>query len=320
MCTAISFSGHRHYFGRNLDLDRTYGEAVTVTPRNYPFRFRTAGALSRHHAIIGMAAVQENYPLYFDAVNERGLGMAGLNFPASARYAPVGQGSPDLAPFELIPWVLGRFSNVAEAKTALQSVRIGDLSFRPDLPNTPLHWLLADRHQSLVIESTQDGLQLYGNPVDVLTNEPPFPLQLFNLNNFMQVTAGPPRDRFAPGLELQRYSLGMGGMGLPGDWSSMSRFVRAVFLKENSLPGEGVGHFFHLLAAVAMPRGAVLLENGRHEITQYSCCMDTAAGIYYYTTYENQSITALDLGRCDPEGTALVRFPLQTAQRYLEQN
>lgn len=310
MCTAISFLGDRHYFGRNLDLDRDYGERVTVTPRNYPFRFRRAGLLSRHHAMIGMAAVIDHYPLYFDAVNEHGLAMAGLNFPVSARYFPPENRSGRLAPFELIPWVLGRCATVAEARRALEQIRLVDLPFRHDLPNTPLHWFLADRRQSLVVESTEAGLALYDDPVDALTNEPPFPMQLFNLNNFMHVTSAPPIDRFAPGLPLQRYSLGMGGMGLPGDWSSMSRFVRAVFLLKNSpRDGQGIDQFFRLLSAVAMPRGAVLLENGKHEITRYSCCCDTAAGIYHYITYDSLAVASHDLHSADLDRDRLTVYP-----------
>ena len=84
MCTAITYRAKDHYFGRNLDLEHHYHEAVTVTPRNYPFRFRRAGELPHHYAIIGMAAVEENYPLYYDATNEKGLSMAGLSFPGLA--------------------------------------------------------------------------------------------------------------------------------------------------------------------------------------------------------------------------------------------
>ena len=84
MCTAVSFLAKNHYFGRNLDYEFSYNETVTITPRNYPFKFRRMGENNKHYAMIGMAFVQENYPLYYDATNEKGLSIAGLNFPGNA--------------------------------------------------------------------------------------------------------------------------------------------------------------------------------------------------------------------------------------------
>ena len=126
MCTAITYRTKDHYFGRNLDLEYHYREAVTITPRNYPFRFRFHGELPRHHAIIGMAYVTEGYPLYYDAVNEKGLAMAGLNFPGYAAYRPKEEKGRKVAPFELIPWVLSQCTTVREAKTLLSMLSSGE--------------------------------------------------------------------------------------------------------------------------------------------------------------------------------------------------
>ena len=92
MCTAISYKTKDHYFGRNLDLEYSYVESVTVTPRNYPFHFRKERDFPKHYAMIGMAYVQDDYPLYYDATNEKGLSIAALNFPQNAHYKPFCEG------------------------------------------------------------------------------------------------------------------------------------------------------------------------------------------------------------------------------------
>ena len=119
-------------------------------------------------------------------------------------------------------------------------------------------------------------------------------------------------------------SRGMGGMGLPGDLSSASRFVKAAFTKLNSLSGdsesESVSQFFHILGSVAQQRGCVVVENGEYEYTIYSSCVNTDRGVYYYKTYENSQITAVDLHRENLEGKVPVSYPLFHEQRFYRQN
>ncbi len=324
MCTAITYKTRDHYFGRNLDLDCSYHETVTVTPRNYPFRFRRVGALERHYAMIGMAYVVEGYPLYYEATNEKGLSMAGLNFPGSAVYRSEAAGRDNVAPFEFIPWVLGQCDDVAGARRLLERINLLDMDFSPELPAAPLHWMIADREGSVVVEQTAAGLRVYDDPAGVLTNEPPFDFHLTNLNNYMGLTREAPENRFSQGLDLKPYSLGLGAMGLPGDLSSASRFVRAAFTRLNSVSGpseaESVSQFFHILGSVAQQRGCVRAGDGRFEVTVYSCCCNTDRGIYYYTTYENSQITAVDMGREDLDGAAPVSYPLITGQQIRAQN
>ena len=193
--------------------------------------------LTRHYAMIGMASVQDGYPLYYDAVNEKGLCMAGLNFVRSAVYGPCAPGKANVAQFELIPWLLGRCATAAEARDLLAESRITDDAFLPGLPPARLHWLLADREQCFAVEQTAEGLRVYEDPAGVLTNEPPFPMQLFRLNDYAQLSPQPPENHFSPALPLETYSRGMGAMGLPGDLSSQSRFVRAAFVRANSVSG-----------------------------------------------------------------------------------
>lgn len=314
MCTAVSLSVKNHYFGRNLDLEYGYQEAVTITPRNYPFRFRCLPDLSHHYAMIGMATVVDGYPLYYEATNEKGLSMAGLNFPGIATYLPPQSNLDNVAPFELIPWILGQCATAAEARARISRMNAANIPFSDKFPLSPLHWLVSDRTQSIVVEPMASGLRIFDNPTGVLTNNPPFDFHLYHLANFMQVSTSPAENRFSADLGLKPYSNGMGGLGLPGDFSSSSRFVRACFVKQNSVCGESeeecVSQFFHILSSVAMPRGCVKMGKDKYEITRYSCCCNTDQGIFYYSTYDNPQINGVDMNREDLAGTACVSYPL----------
>ena len=174
MCTCITYDNGGFYFGRSLDLDGSFGETVTVTPRNFSLLFRRAGRLERHYAMIGMAAEQERFPLYAEAVNEKGLCMAGLNLPGNAYYQKASGEGLELASFEVIPWLLGKYASAAEAAEALREMRIVDLSFSEQMPPAPLHWMLADRERCIVLEAVRDGLKGHEKPLGVVTKKPPF--------------------------------------------------------------------------------------------------------------------------------------------------
>ncbi len=258
MCTAATYQTRNFYFGRNLDYERSYGESVVIMPRNRPLPLRHGAALKTHYAMIGMAHMQDGFPLYYDAVNEKGLCIAGLNFVGNAVYHPPVAERENVAQFELIPWLLGRCATLTEARQLLERVNITDTPFCAGLPAAQLHWMVADRTGCLVVESVADGVRVYDDPAGVLTNNPPFPMQLFALNNYAQLSPEPPVNRFAPDLPLETYSRGMGAMGLPGDLSSQSRFVRAAFVRANSVSGDGeaesLSQLFHILGSVEQQR------------------------------------------------------------------
>ena len=310
MCTAISFKTKDCYFGRNLDLERGYGESVVITPRNYEFLMRLVKPLKHHYAMIGMATVVNDYPLYYEATNEFGLSMAGLNFPGNAVYeSPEGEDKKDkISPFELIPWVLGQCKKIKEVKELLEHLSLVSVNFSEQLPLSPLHWMISDKECSIVVESTKEGLKVHDNPYEVLTNNPPFEYHLMNLNNYMGLQVGPSANEFDDALPLHNYSLGMGAIGLPGDFSSASRFVRAFFVKANSVTEDdetsSVNQFFHILNAVAMPKGCVWTPNG-YEYTRYSSCCNADQGIYYYKTYDKFEILSVNMHDADLDGSQL---------------
>ena len=319
MCTAATYKTKDFYFGRTLDYEFSYGDQITVTPRNYPFHFRHAGDRKSHYAIIGMAHVAGDYPLYYDAINEKGLGMAGLNFVGNAVYSDVRPGTENIAQFELIPFILGTCASLKEAKEALKNMDLVDTPFSPQLPVGSLHWLIADETGSITVEAVKEGLMIYDNPAGVLTNNPPFPQQMFQLNNYMHLSPRQPVNTFSKDLPLNTYSRGMGALGLPGDLSSSSRFVRASYVKMNSRCNgdelSSVSQFFHILGSVDQQRGCCEVAEGKYEITLYTSCCNATKGIYYYTTYDNHQISAVDMHKTDLNGQELARFtPVTTEQ------
>ena len=324
MCTAITFRTKDHYFGRNLDLEYSFNEMVTVTPRNYVFKFRKMMEMKTHFAMIGMAYVVDDYPLYYDATNEKGLSMAGLNFPGNADYKPYCDEKDNVTPFELIPWILGQCETVTDAKQLIDKINILDENFSNELPLSPLHWIISDKEHSITLESVKSGIKVYDNPVGILTNNPTFDYQLFNLNNYITLSNSEAKNMFSENINLEKYSRGMGAIGLPGDYSSMSRFVRATFVKMNSVSidseNESISQFFHILQSVAMPRGCVKVGDGSYAYTIYSSCCNTNRGIYYYTTYNNYRINAVDMHKENIQGDALITYSLNKEQSIKRQN
>ena len=324
MCTAATYKTKDFYFGRTLDYEFSYGDEVVIVPRNYPFHFRSAGEMEKHYAMIGMAYVAEEYPLYYDAVNEKGLGMAGLNFVGNAYYRENMTDADNIAQFEFIPWILGQCASVKEARLLLEKINITNTPFSKELPLAQLHWLISDRNESVTVESVREGIKVYDNPVGVLTNNPPFQEQMFQLNNYMHLSPKQPQNCFSDKLPLNAYSRGMGALGLPGDLSSQSRFIRAAFVKMNSVSGdseyESVSQFFHILGSVDQQRGCCDVGGGKFEITIYTSCCNADKGIYYYTTYENHQITAVDMYNEELDGAKLARFPLIKNEQIKIQN
>ena len=325
MCTAATYKTKDFYFGRTLDYEFSYGDEVTVTPRSYVFNLKNAGVMKTHYAIIGMAHVVADYPLYYDGMNEKGLCMAGLNFVGNAVYSDELKSDKDnIAQFELIPWILGKCASVEEARALIDKINITRTPFSEKLPVASLHWIIADKNEAITLEAVSSGIKVYDNPVGVLTNNPPFDMQMFNLNNYIGLSTDNPKNLFSEKLPLKTYSRGMGAMGLPGDLSSQSRFVRVAFTKMNSFSGEGeaqsVSQFFHILGSVDQQRGCCHLSEDKYEITIYTSCCNADKGIYYYTTYDNHQITAVNMNKENLDSNTLVRYPLIMGEQINYQN
>ena len=324
MCTCFTYSNHgRSYFGRNMDIDYSFGQRVAVVPQKYPYCFHDGTVTADHYALIGMATVLDGLPLFADACNEKGLCMAGLNFPGNAVFSSEQEGMHNIPPYEFIPWILTQCASVSEAKKMLADVVLIDLSRGTEHP-TPLHWMIADEEEAIVVESMADGMHIYDDPYHVMTNNPPFPYHYHNLNNYMHLSPEQPQNKLGTEYPLHPYAVGMGALGLPGDSSSASRFVQTAFLLANSICPDNaeaeVAHVFRILQKVSMTRGSVLTDNGRPDITIYSSCMDMKRGIYYYTTYDHLQIHSVNMQHANLSGSTVEVFDLCTEYDIHAQN
>lgn len=326
MCTAINYKrqNSKNLFGRTLDVVASYGEGVVITPRDHGFKMRSGEIISKHPAIIGAAVIKDGVPLYYDAANEYGLSAAALNFPISSVYNEPREDCCNVASFELIRFVLSKCKNVDEARKLLLRTNVTSEAFSGTLEPTPLHWIISDAHNSIVAEPMAQGLVLNDDRFNVLTNEPPFEYHAKHVSLFANLTVGQPNGALAQKTEL--YSNGMGAIGLPGDLSSVSRFVRAFFFNEycESLPTKAdknteVERFFSVASQVTVPYGAVIDANGKKPFTVYTSCIDTSDMTYYFRTYGNTMIRAVRLSQKEANKKTLSVFSMdgETGPEFL---
>lgn len=318
MCTGIRFTDAEGamYFGRNLDWTQGYGERVVATPPavTIPPAFERDGDPAVGHAVIGMGIVVAGIPLYFDCGNDAGLAVAGLNFPHSARYAAEPrQGSVNVAAYEFPFWIARTFSSLDEVRAALASVTVVAKPVNEHLPVANLHWLIGDATGSIVVECMEEGMRVWENDADVLTNEPDFGWQRTNLCNYLTLTDEDPDAAAWGAMKLVPFGSGPGMQGIPGDYSGPSRFVKAAFVNSHypAQTGEAanVTRLFRTLGSVAVPEGAAKMADGSHEKTLYTSCFSPATMTYYHATYDDPRIRSYPIASVDLAGSKPVFVP-----------
>ena len=311
MCTAIHYCPNSAFFGRTLDLHYHYKECFCVIPRNFDYNFEKKP--SKCHAVMGTAFIKDSYPLLYDAINEKGLAVAGLNFVGNAVYDTAKERLFQVPVFKFIPWVLSQAASVAEAEALINKTNITGDVFSKELPNAQLHFIIADKERAITVEPTERGIIITENPVGVLTNNPTFDFHLNNLCRYSNLSNAQGENVFEKAYGLKVYSNGQAALGLPGDYSSPSRFVRTAFLKANSTiiqSDKGINQLFHILNSVQVPRGAVKAEDdNKYVTTVYTCGYDLDKKLYYYKTYENQNIKEHRMDCGDLNGKVPFCFP-----------
>ena len=313
MCTAINLTDTAHIFGRTLDLERSYGECVAIAPRDFKFNFLHLPPIASHSALFGIAHVAEGVPLYYDAANEDGLCAAALNFKGRAHYIKPKSAARCLASFEVIPWMLTHARSVEEARRFLSGITLTDESFSGALSATPLHWIFADKSGSVVAEQTEEGMKIHDNPIGVLSNSPDFRAQTENLEHYAHIFYATKRIK---GLHCR----GLDGFGIPGDFSSPSRFVRAAYVKMRAVGGGAVSRFFHISDSISQVRGATVSDLGEPVKTLYTSAIDTARRRIFFTTYENRRIRCVSLTEKLANGERLSVFPIHSGEDILYLN
>ena len=324
MCTGLIINNGDLYFGRNLDYDFSYGEKIVITPRNYKFNYRYLESDSSHYAIIGIATIIDNYPLYYDGVNEKGLCIAGLNFVSNTKYQKFDPKKVNIASFEIIPLLLSKCQNIKEVKKLINKINVTLDGFNESLKPAELHYLISDKSQSIVLEIRKDGIKLFNNKFGVLTNNPPFEIQSFNVNNYVSLSRKDPKNFFSHKINFNRYSRGMGAIGLPGDLSSESRFIKILFTKLNAIKfeneEENVNQFFHVLLSVEQQKGVCEVKPNEFEFTIYSNCYNASKGKMYYKTYSNSQINVIDMFKENLNTDYLIIYNLLNKENFYCQN
>lgn len=302
MCTGIRFSDDKGnmFFGRNLDWSTGYGEKVVVTPRGYKYKSAFLGEMANSPALIGMGIVAENVPLYFDCANEHGLAIAGLNFPGYAAYEQTAvEGKTNVAAYEFPLWVALNFTSVDDVEKALKDVAIVAKPINDQYPVSQLHWIIGDSKKSIVVEYTKNGMEIFKNDVDVLTNQPGYGWHHENLRNYMNLFPQMPEKVQWNNATLKPFGSGSLIRGLPGGFYSTDRFIRVAYFNTHyptqSTEEANISRLFHSLTGVAMIDGAAEMADGSCEKTIYTGGYSTATQTYYYNTYENPAIKSVSL-------------------------
>ena len=317
MCTglALATKDGLHLFGRNMDIEYSFNQSIIFIPRNFKCVNKSnKKELTTKYAVLGMGTIFDDYPTFADGMNEKGLGCAGLNFPVYVSYSKEDiEGKTNIPVYNFLLWVLANFSSVEEVKEALKNANIVDIPISENIPNTTLHWMISDiTGKSIVVEQTKEKLNVFDNNIGVLTNSPTFDWHVANLNQYVGL-----RYNQVPEFKLGDQSLtalgqGTGLVGLPGDFTPASRFIRVAFLRDAMIKNDkdsiDLIEFFHILNNVAMVRGSTRTVEEKSDLTQYTSCMCLEKGIYYYNTYENNQINAIDMNKENLDGNEIKTY------------
>lgn len=260
MCTALKY---KTCMGRNYDYEQSYKETIVNIPRNND---------GLNHAMIGVCTgFVEDYPLLYDGMNEYGLCTSALAFSGNAHYNKYINEKYNLPPYDFVHTILGMHRTVEEAQEYLEDTNIVNTQYNEQFPNSDLHWFICDKEQAITVEATKEGLNIYENNQNVLTNNPPYPKQAENciLQNSMIGTYPKPEGEYQ--------TRGTETYGVLGDTTSMSRFQRVKHYKDvmekAESPFNNIRETFHLLSTVEQTYGATPV-NDSYEYTIYSVAYD----------------------------------------------
>ncbi len=310
MCTVVTYKGNGNYVARNLDVAFSYNEEAVFVPRNVKFNFRHIEDLTSHYSIIGIGTRIKDVPLFYEACNEYGLFIAGLNFPGNAKYYDYQDDKHNLAPWELTPYLLGSFKTVKEVSEFLKELNILNEPYMENLPNAPLHYYISDKDEAIIIETTEDGMNVYPAEYKTMTNNPPYPQH----KQYADMILAKVSNDYKKASSVEEQCVGLAGVGLPGDASSKSRFVKAAFLAkyqtEKSYTGE-IMHGVRIMDQVSMMKGTVKCEDNSDDYTVYSVVYDLDNFKMYYKLYDSSSAKYAEFESTDKNLSNYVYAPLE---------
>ncbi len=326
MCTVVSLKNvdGGYLVGRNMDIEYNFNQTPIMVPRKFSYLNRaTKKNEETKFALLGMGTVVDNHPLFAEVQNEKGLACAALNFPDAAWQEECEQEKVNLPPYDLNLWITANFESVKEVMKNISKIALIGVPVSEKLPLPTLHWMVTDSEgDSVVIEAVNGRLNAYTNKVGVMTNAPDFGWHLTNLKNYMNISKKDIDTSSFGKYGLTALGTGTGLAGIPGDFSSVSRFVRASFLRNNLLVGKNssINGLFHILDNVKMVEGSVITKHGYPDITIYSSCMDLKNSRYYFKTYDNQRVRFIDLLKEDLDRKEIIMYPFEEREVYKQIN
>jgi len=296
---------------RTIDWSRTeMNNIYTIVPRGHnqqsllPNGKMNGLNWTALYGYVGMAVEQPEFVV--DGTNEQGLSAALFYFPNYGEYKPYNEQDTDisLADFQVVSWILSRFSTIDQVKDAINNVRVINV----DPSASTVHWRITEPSGRQVVMEIVDGIpHFYENEIGVLTNSPGYEWQLTNLNNYVNLhSGGAGPTKFGP-ITLRSFGAGSGYLGLPGDFTPPSRFVRAAFFKTSAVPRpdayETVMQSFHILNNFDVPLGAQFaagsVPNDMPSATQWTVATDLKDMVIYYHTMYNRTIRSIDMKNID---------------------
>ncbi|GGC92396.1 linear amide C-N hydrolase [Enterococcus wangshanyuanii] len=303
MCTSITMTTDEQdvLLARTMDFGVVLEAEPTFIPRKkFVFNNDDSDNHKNDYAFVGMARQENDAFIFADGLNEKGLSCATLYFSGYADYNDQAHDKTyPLAPHDVVPFLLSSCATVREAAEVMENAQIENISL--DFLETvlPLHWVVTDASgQSIVIEYIDEILQIHDNTVGVMTNSPDYLWHVTNLRNYIGLSTTQKTEFQLQNIIMRPFGEGAGSFGLPGDFTSPSRFIRAAFLKsclqEVESEVDAVTAAFHVLSNVSVPKGLVQTTDS-YDYTQYTSIMMNSSLKYYYKTYNNQRIRCIDL-------------------------
>ncbi len=297
-------------------VPRGYSRTAT-TPDGKPGKTWTS-----KYATLGANAL--GMPILIDGLNERGLAVGLFYFPTSAKYQPYAPGDADrtVAPWELGSYILENFATVDEVRANLPNVVVPGVVLAAWKFSPPAHYVVHDAAgKSIAVEYTDGKLNIYDNPLGVMTNSPAFDWQMTNLRNYLNFSLKDLPPVKVGSVTLAPFGQGSGMLGLPGDFTPPSRFVRAVAFSQSVLPSqtgyEAVLQAFHVLNDFDIPKGASRAPdkdaqgNIVADHTIWTSASDLKAKRFYFRSYENSEIRMVDLTKQKLDGKDIVTWSMK---------
>ncbi len=328
MCTALTLktTDEKYLFGRNMDLEYNFNQRIIFIPRNYKVENKETNTVNiNKYAILGMGTIFNNYPTFSDVMNEKGLACAGLNFPNYASYPKKEESNKlNIHVYNILLWLVSNYDSIKNLRKDLENLLLVDIPISKNVPSATLHFIVTDKTgETIVLEQTKEGMKIHENNVGVLTNSPTFDYHMMNLSNYTNLGYEHSETITLSNNEIIPHGQGNSLLGIPGDVTPASRFVRTVVLKDATLKNSkniNIPQFFHILNGVSMVDGSVITKQGLNDITQYTSCMNLNDGIYYYNTYQNYTIMSIDMHKEDLDGKEIKEYKYNNEFTVKEEN